>query len=717
MSVRLRIIFGFLAIIAILGGVNITSALKLRSLTSSSDQIVKKTEVVRLVNNYTTSVLAQAHSLRSFAYSGLDLDKQQVELSRENASLLKDQVVEVLIASENKDQADKLTVADAKFDEVFTRIENRLGNDSDALQVVLVGIGKLTQSSGAFTDALQKIGGAAHHDIGSKFPSLVERFTQSSIAYIASDKQLDFNEAIAAGEEVDAAIAAAGDYFKSLPRKERTVIRYVRRDADVIRQSLRQRNAVSVGLNDAMNELVVATRAINTLTDTIRHHTRSSQTDALSQMNGNVSDTISSSFTGLAIGGILAIILAYIIGVSIAKPLARITQSVAQLASGDKDVIIPYSARRDEIGKLASAANVFKDKAFELEMLAQEKLKAELEAAEALRHRDAEQAAIIEQKRNEEIANRAARREIRRRQRLAMADEFEQRVSGIVQAVMSAAKEVGQASRSLVANTEQTQFQVKNTYSTTTEATSSVSAVAESTEELAVSFESVSDELSVSATVAGDAAKEAVKTTETVASLNQAALQIGEIVKLINDIAEQTNLLALNATIEAARAGDAGRGFAVVASEVKNLAAQSSKATAQIAGYVDKIQNVSSDAGKAISNISAIITKMNSVTQSVVAAVNQQSSATQDIAANIQQLASGTEIMRESVGIMGGAAEETQTMAVGLKGYADSLMTEAEALGSQLGRFLDEIRSDREDSTQEEDGLIKYENVIRLKTA
>ena len=59
--------------------------------------------------------------------------------------------------------------------------------------------------------------------------------------------------------------------------------------------------------------------------------------------------------------------------------------------------------------------------------------------------------------------------------------------------------------------------------------------------------------------------------------------RIGDILGVISDVAARTNLLALNATIEAARAGEAGKGFAVVASEMKQLAAQTARATEDVA--------------------------------------------------------------------------------------------------------------------------------------
>ena len=77
---------------------------------------------------------------------------------------------------------------------------------------------------------------------------------------------------------------------------------------------------------------------------------------------------------------------------------------------------------------------------------------------------------------------------------------------------------------------------------------------------------------------------------ETILSLSEQTLQIGEIIATVNDIADQSNLLALNAAMEAARAGEAGRGFAVVAGEVRNLAEQSRQATAQVSSILSEIQ-------------------------------------------------------------------------------------------------------------------------------
>ncbi len=714
-SIRLLIILGFTAVIAILGTVNLLSTFKLSGLDEASAHIVEKTDVVRLTNDYVASVTRQKAALFLFARSGLEADKKLVQEAQEDVLQLRAQVVSQLKNAGQSALAERIEASSQKFSEVFVAIQDRLGNEAEALQVIVVGIGKLKESSSRLTGFFAAREDAESKALGRQIPEVISEFSIFSIAYAASGNPADFEGAIKAGESIEALIKTAAQMLSTLPRRERSIVRYVRRDGDVIRQSLRQKNATMIAIDEAMTKLTGAAAQIQQITDRIKVGARTEQSIALTKMEKEVSSVIKTSVWGVVIGGIAALLFAWGIGVSIVGPIAKITRAIGALADGNKSVQIPFRKRTDELGKLAEAAGVFKDRAFELERVAEAKVLAEAEALQAERRRDQEQAAFVESQREEELANRAARQLVRKRQRLAMAADFENRVIGVVDAVSKASQEVESASRSLVANTEQTKVQVANTSGATDEASVKVQSVAGATEELAVSFSSVGSELAHSASVAKEAVSEAARTTETVQGLTQAAEKIGLVVKMIQEIAEQTNLLALNATIEAARAGDAGKGFAVVAQEVKNLAAQSSNATADISGYVKHIQSVASDAGSAIARITDIITNMDEVTQSVVVAVEQQTGATKEIAENVQHVAASTESVRESVGIVGCAADETQIMANSLQVNAEDLMREAEALGEEVRSFLVEVRGDQDEI--EAASSCSNDNVIMLKSA
>ncbi len=190
---------------------------------------------------------------------------------------------------------------------------------------------------------------------------------------------------------------------------------------------------------------------------------------------------------------------------------------------------------------------------------------------------------------------------------------------------------------------------------------SNVQAVAAGAEELAASVSEISRQLGVALSVSEEAVKQAETATKVVSGLAAAAQKIDQVVELINTIAGQTNLLALNATIEAARAGEMGKGFAVVASEVKQLAAQTSKATDEIAAEIAGVQSITSEAVSTIAGISATITRINGVSSSIATAVEQQAAVTQDMSGNMQTAARGVESIASSLGEISGSVRTINT--------------------------------------------------------
>jgi methyl-accepting chemotaxis protein len=389
--------------------------------------------------------------------------------------------------------------------------------------------------------------------------------------------------------------------------------------------------------------------------------------DLMQVRDASQASAFSMAYTLTIVGGVASLVVAigmgWLLTAGIAGPITRMTEVMKRLAAGDKSVEIAGVGRKDEIGAMADAVQVFKDTA-----IAADRLAAEQAEAQAVRERRAQKL--------EELTR-----------------TFEAKVGNLVQSLSSAATEMEATAQSMSSTAEQTNHQAMTVAGASEQASSNVQTVATATEELASSVQEIGRQVTQSSKIAEKAVEEAQRTDATVQTLASGAQRIGEVVGLINDIASQTNLLALNATIEAARAGDAGKGFAVVASEVKSLANQTAKATDEIAGQITQIQEATKGAVVAIQSISTTISEINQIAATIASAVEEQTSATQEIARNVQQAAKGTQEVSGNIVGVKQAAADTGAAASQVLGSAGALSRHSHELSQEVNSFLAAVKA------------------------
>ncbi len=381
-------------------------------------------------------------------------------------------------------------------------------------------------------------------------------------------------------------------------------------------------------------------------------------------------DTIYRENMMFTIGLVLVVLLligtaSFFISRAITRPLGVVTRSMLRLADGDRDIHVGDTDSKSEIGDLTRALKVFHGKMTDMERMREE----------------------------QEALKRAADQE-RRRAALALADDFERSVLGVVETVSSSATEMRSNADSLSEMSTAVSQRSATVSAATEQASMNVQTVATATEELTASIGEISRQVSQAAGITGTAVEAIEASNRKVQGLAVAVNKIGEVVNLITDIADQTNLLALNATIEAARAGDAGKGFAVVASEVKNLANQTAKATEEIGAQIAAVQGATKEAVEAIRNIGVIIGEISEATSTIASAVEEQSAATQEISRNVAQAAAGTEEVATNVVEVNASASEAGQASQSVLEAATSLMGDAEKLRRDVDNFLGQIRSD-----------------------
>jgi methyl-accepting chemotaxis protein len=365
----------------------------------------------------------------------------------------------------------------------------------------------------------------------------------------------------------------------------------------------------------------------------------------------------------VALAAVVLVAIAFGLGRSISLPIQRLVGNMGNLAKGNLDIVVEGTSRRDEIGVMARAVQVFK------------------EALVAKREADANAAAEADAKtRRAQVLDQLTR-------------QFEANVSALTQSLSSAATEMEATARSMTAVADQTTQQSVGVASAAEQTSANVQTVAAATEELSISIREIATQVTQSSQIAERAVADAERTNETVQTLAHTAERIGDVIALINNIAAQTNLLALNATIEAARAGEAGKGFAVVAAEVKELANQTSKATEEISTQIGSVQQATGEAVQAIQAIAKTITEMSQISVSIAAAMEEQGAATGEIARNVQEAARGTELVTGNIGEVRQGASATGSAATQVLAAAEELARHSEGLGREVDTFLAGVKA------------------------
>ncbi len=385
----------------------------------------------------------------------------------------------------------------------------------------------------------------------------------------------------------------------------------------------------------------------------------------------------------------------YIGSFKISRPVRALSRSMTGLADGQLDVEVVGAGRKDEVGLMARAVQVFKDNAV------------------ALRSSEAEQARIAaasesERARNEAVSSAAAREQAFVMERLAGAlsrlssgdltvridDAFpagyeairndfnaaivqlDEAVGGIVAVagtVSASADEIAAAADNTARRSEQQAASLEETAAALDEITATVRRASQGAGEAS----------RVVTSTRSDAERSGEVVRGAVAAMTQieaSSSKIGNIVGVIDEIAFQTNLLALNAGVEAARAGESGRGFAVVAQEVRALAQRSADAAKEIktlisasTAQVDEGVRLVGQTGEALDGIVLKVGEIDALVSEMAGSASEQARGLNEVNAAVNQM---------DQGVQQNAAMVEQATAV-----SHALKNEISGLVRMIGRF------------------------------
>ena len=243
--------------------------------------------------------------------------------------------------------------------------------------------------------------------------------------------------------------------------------------------------------------------------------------------------------------------------------------------------------------------------------------------------------------------------------------------------VAAEAKSQAAFTQSVTAATQEVSSNISSIAETSKVMSDSAESITVSLQEMNNTVSEIAQNCAKESTIANKAVEFVQQSTERVEKLEFVVQEIDKITETIADISGQTNLLALNATIEASRAGEAGKGFAVVANEVKELSKQTALATQEIEKQIGDMRSRTDETIKSIKEISGIIEEINEISQTIVAAVEEQSVTINQVSDNMNEVNSSSTGISDNIEQISIAFDEVLN---NVSGMGDSFQKSADGI-------------------------------------
>jgi len=283
------------------------------------------------------------------------------------------------------------------------------------------------------------------------------------------------------------------------------------------------------------------------------------------------------------------------------KPLDRLIVVMRRIAHGELGVEIPGAERNDQVGRMSSALQTFREAALDKLKMQSEADAAglvsdqERSAREAHRANAATQLGVVVRS-LETSLHRLSDGDLLVRIKEPFAPEYEslrlnfneavEKLAVTVTTVVQASQAIATGVQQITSASEDLARRTERQAATLEESTAALRDLAHAVNGTAEHSIKTKDIISAAKSDTLGSADVVRKTIAAISGIMASSQKIETISGVIDEIAFQTNLLALNAGVEAARAGDAGRGFAVVATEVRALAHRSAEAAKEIKSLI-----------------------------------------------------------------------------------------------------------------------------------